>query len=72
MREIAMSKVAELRKRANLTQRQLAQKIGVTETTIRNWENNRNGVEALERIVNLCKALNCDVSELVEYKKLDD
>jgi len=30
----------ELRKERNFTQKQLAEKIGVTETSIRGWENN--------------------------------
>lgn len=66
-----MSRVAELRKQANLTQRQLADLVGVTESTIRNLENNRNGVEQIERIVKLCRALNCQAEDLIEYKSAE-
>jgi DNA-binding XRE family transcriptional regulator len=45
-----VSKVAELRGRAGLTQRQLADLVGVTESTIRNLERNRNGVDQIERL----------------------
>ncbi len=66
-----MSKVGQLRKKADLTQRQLADLIGVTESTIRNWENNRNGVEWLARVAKLCTVLNCTAQELVEFLSLD-
>jgi transcriptional regulator with XRE-family HTH domain len=60
-----VSRVAELRDRANLTQRELALRVGVTETTIRNWESNRYNVEVFERVARLCKELGCAPSELV-------
>ncbi len=62
-----MSRVAELRKKLALTQRELADLVGVTETTIRNWENNRSGVEWFERIAKLCGALQCNPKELFSY-----
>ena len=65
-----MPRVAELRKRSDLTQRQLADLVGVTETTIRNWENNRSGVEWFERIAKLCNALGCSPNDLFGYKEI--
>lgn len=62
-----MSCVADLRKRSDLTQRQLAELVGVTETTVRNWENNRSGTDWFERVARLCEALNCSPSELVKH-----
>ena len=67
-----MSRVAELRKRLDLTQRQLADLVGVTETTVRNWENNRSGVEWFERIAKLCDALECTPNDLFDYKKIGE
>jgi putative transcriptional regulator len=67
MGEIPVSKVGELRKQADLTQRELADLVGVTESTIRNWENNRNGIEWLVRVAKLCKALNCSPENLVQF-----
>lgn len=67
MGEIPVSKVSVLRDRAGLTQRALADLVGVTESTIRNLERNRNGVEQIERVVKLCKALNCSAEDLIEY-----
>lgn len=70
MGEVPVPKIATLRKAAGLTQRQLADAIGVTESSIRNLERNRNGVEQLERFVKLCAALNCDPSDLIEYQEI--
>ena len=66
-----MSKVGELRKKAELTQRQLADLVGVTESTIRNWENNRNGVEWLVRVAKLCDALDCTAQELIDFVSVE-
>ncbi len=67
-----MSRVAELRKRREITQRQLANLVGVTETTIRNWENSRSGVDWFERVARLCEALECTPKELLEYKSVEE
>jgi transcriptional regulator with XRE-family HTH domain len=67
-----MSNVAELRKQAGLTQRALADLVGVTESTIRNLENNRNGVEQIERVVKLCHALNCNADDLLGYVEVGE
>ena len=66
-----MSRVGELRRNAGLTQRQLADLVGVTESTIRNLENNRNGIEQLERFAKLCKALDCLPPDLFEYQSVE-
>ncbi|WP_348535500.1 helix-turn-helix transcriptional regulator [Komarekiella delphini-convector] len=67
-----MSRVAELRKRLDLTQRELADLVGVTETTVRNWENNRSGIEWFERIAKLCDALQCAPNDLFRYQKIGE
>ncbi|MFN6528328.1 helix-turn-helix transcriptional regulator [Nostoc sp. ChiSLP03a] len=61
------SKIAELRERAGLTQHQLSQKVGVTETTIANWEKGRSGLECIEKVLKLCETLNCQVADLIKY-----
>jgi putative transcriptional regulator len=62
--------IASLRQRVGLTQRQLADLVGVTETTIRNWENNRSGVEWFERVAKLCDSLQCTPNDLFGYQKI--
>lgn len=70
MGEIYVSKVAELRKQKNLTQRQLADLIGVDPSTVRNWERDRGGVDTFAKIAKLCEVLECQPSELFEVEEI--
>lgn len=56
-----------LREKAGLTQLELSRLVGVTESTIQNWESGRTGIDHIERIIRFCKALNCQVEDLIEY-----
>jgi transcriptional regulator with XRE-family HTH domain len=60
-------RIALLREKAGLTQLELSRLVGVTESTIQNWESGRTGTDHIERIIRFCKALNCPVEELIEY-----
>ena len=64
-------KIAELRDQANLTQLELSKLVRVTETTIANWEKGRSGLEWIERLIRLCKALNCQPEDLIEQTTVD-
>ena len=64
-----ISKIGELRERQGLTQRQIALELGVTETTVANWERGRSGLDWIDRLNRLCKLLECDLDELIEYKE---
>jgi transcriptional regulator with XRE-family HTH domain len=68
-RSTPIPKLAVLREQAGLTQRELAHLVGVTETTIANWERGRSGLEWIERFIKLCNALNCDLQDLIEYSE---
>lgn len=68
----AVSKISDLRDRAGLTQLELSQKIGVTETTIQNWEKGRAGLEQIVRVIKLCEALSCKPEDLLEYETSKD
>ncbi len=70
MGEIYVSQVAELRKRKNMTQRQLADVVGVDPSTVRNWERDRGGLESFVKLSRLCKALDCLPEELFEEQNL--
>lgn len=72
MGKIPMSKVAALRQEIGLTQRELADMVDVTETTIRNWERNRNATTWFVRVAKLCKALNCSPDDLVEMVESEE
>ncbi len=72
-------RIAKLRDQKGLTQLELAQQVGVTETTIANWERGRSGVEWLDRLIRLCATLDCAPEDLLSYipkfsnqKKLDE
>ncbi|KAB8330419.1 helix-turn-helix transcriptional regulator [Scytonema tolypothrichoides VB-61278] len=67
MKQKAKPRIACLREKAGLTQLELSRLVGVTESTIQNWESGRTGTEHIERIIRFCKALNCQVEDLVQY-----
>ena len=60
-------RIAKLREKKHLTQLELANHVGVTETTIANWERGRSGVEWLDRLIRLCAALECSPEDLLSY-----
>lgn len=62
-----ISNISTLREHAGLTQRELALMVGVTETTIANWERGRSGLEWIDRLIKLCKALDCSLDDLIDY-----
>ncbi|NJL10935.1 MAG: helix-turn-helix transcriptional regulator [Calothrix sp. SM1_7_51] len=67
MKRKAKPKIASLREKAGLTQLELSRRVGVTESTIQNWESGRTGTDHIERVIKFCQALNCTVEELIEY-----
>ncbi|MEA5595222.1 helix-turn-helix transcriptional regulator [Rivularia sp. UHCC 0363] len=66
MKQKPKPKIAFLREKAGLTQLELSRLVGVTESTIQNWESGRTGTNHIQRIVKFCKALNCKVEDLLE------
>jgi transcriptional regulator with XRE-family HTH domain len=64
----AKARITELRTKAGLTQMQLATAMGVDPSTIRNLEKGRAGIEQIERVIKLCKALDCNVEDLIEHE----
>jgi transcriptional regulator with XRE-family HTH domain len=59
------SRIEEWRKKAELTQQQLATLVGVTPNTIQNWESGKSGVEQIEKFLKLCAILDCRLDELI-------
>ena len=65
--------IAECRKKRNLTQKQLAEKLCITDRAISKWENGR-GMPDSSIMLDLCKELNISVNELLsgEVIEMDD
>lgn len=59
------NKIIELRKKNNLTQEQLAEKLGVTRQTLSNWENNITSPD-LNQASMLCQILKIDIRDLLD------
>lgn len=59
------NKIIELRKKKNLTQEQLAEKLGVTRQTLSNWENNITSPD-LNQASMLCQILKIDIRDLLD------
>lgn len=58
--------IVNLRKRLNLTQRQVALAAGITEQTISNWEVGLYRIRLTpSQTLNLCRVLQCSLEELV-------
>ena len=63
--------IYKLRKEKNMTQQELAKRIGVTDRAISKWENGR-GLPDLSLIKPLCEQLNITINELLSAEKLDN
>lgn len=61
--------IAELRKEKNMTQEQLAEKIGVTDKSISRWENGKT-IPDLSIIIILSDLFNVEISELLNGRKM--
>ena len=62
--------IAELRKEKNMTQQELADKIGVTDRAISNWENGRR-LPDLSLIKVVASELDISIAELLNGRKLN-
>ncbi|MGB3756448.1 MAG: helix-turn-helix transcriptional regulator [Rivularia sp. (in: cyanobacteria)] len=69
MKQKPKPRIAFLREKAGLTQLELSRLVGVTESTIQNWESGRTGTDHIQRIIKFCKALNCKVEDLIELNE---
>ncbi len=67
VKQKAKPRIASLREKAGITQLELSRLVGVTESTIQNWESGRTGTDQIERVIRFCKALGCGVEDLIEY-----
>lgn len=64
MRKELGKRIKEFRKRAHITQEQLASSIGVTNRAVSNWESGANGVD-VDLVPALCNALHISANDLL-------
>lgn len=62
--------ILECRKSKNLTQSELAEKLGVTDKSVSNWENGRN-MPDLSLFKPLCEILDISINDLLSAKKVN-
>ena len=62
--------IAECRKKQNLTQGQLAEKLGITDRAVSKWENGRTMPDS-SLMLDLCSILNISVNELLSGEVID-
>ena len=63
--------IANCRKQKNITQQELAEKLGVSDRTIGNWENGRN-MPDLSLFKPLCKELDITLNDLMSGEKVNE
>jgi transcriptional regulator with XRE-family HTH domain len=54
-----------MREAAGLTQQELANRVGVAESTIRHWERSGVGFQGFVRAALVCEALGCSAEDLI-------
>lgn len=63
--------IAKCRKTENMTQQELAEKLGVSDRTVGNWENGRN-MPDLSLFKPLCSELNISLNDLMSGEKVKE
>lgn len=61
-------KIKELRKKANISQEELAEKVGVSRQAVTKWESDA-GLPDLENLKSIATLFNISIDELLDYKK---
>lgn len=64
-------KIKEIRKKANLSQNEFAQKYGITYQAVSKWENGKN-IPDIQILKQICSDYNLSLEELLEMKKKSD
>lgn len=62
--------IAQCRKEKKLTQYELAEKLGVTDRAVSNWENGKNMPE-LSLFSSICEELNITINELISGERIE-
>ena len=72
MNQVKIGKfIAEMRKEQNLTQKQLADKLGISDRTISKWECGK-GMPDVGLMIPLCEEIKINVNELLSGERLSE
>jgi transcriptional regulator with XRE-family HTH domain len=64
-------RIVSLRKQRNLSQRDIAQALGITDQTVSNWEQGRSEPRlTIRQVVLLCRILDCSLTDLDDGEDL--
>ena len=64
-------RIVSLRKQRNLSQRDIAQALGITDQTVSNWEQGRSEPRlTIRQVVLLCRILECSLTDLDDGEDL--
>ena len=67
-KELSGKALVELRKKAGVTQKAVAERLKVTDHTVRNWEKGREEPRLfIWQIKALCDLLQCELDDLPDY-----
>lgn len=61
-------KIKELRKKANISQEELAEKVGVSRQAVTKWESDA-GLPDLDNLKSIASLFNISIDELLDYKR---
>ena len=64
-------RIRKFREEKNISQKELAQRIGVSNSRVSNWEQGINRPD-VDFLASICKALNVSPSELLDIRLSDD
>ena len=64
-------KLPKLRKQNNITQEQLADKMGVSRQAVSNWEQGIS-IPDMDKMIQLCNILNCTLEDLLDDGVIED
>ncbi len=65
------SNIKALREKAGYTQESLAHKLGVSLSSVQSWERGKNGLWGFYWAIKLCRALNCNIEDLLRKENGD-
>ena len=64
-------RIVSFRKQRNLSQRDIAQALGITDQTVSNWEQGRSEPRlTIRQVVLLCRILECSLTDLDDGEDL--